>query len=96
MSKSEQWRARLREAVDRSWMKHAAIAREAGIAPATLSRILTGRSRRPGFALVVRIARAAGESIGWVLGERGYALSNHQRQRVRETLSILTEISHEE
>lgn len=92
MDSANRWRDRLREAVDRSWMKRSAIAREAGTAPETLSRILTGRSPNPGFDLVVRITHAAGESVGWVLGERGYCLSAEQVTRAREVAKVLRKV----
>src|ERR1044071_485087 len=92
MSKSEQsseWRTRLREAVDRSGKKHSAIARDAGIHPETLSRVLTSGMTRPSFDVVVRITHAAGESVGWVLGEPAFALSFEQRELLRRAAATI-------
>ena len=85
------WRARLRAAVQRSGRKHSAIARDAGIAPETLSRVLNYSHAHPGFETVARIAHAAGETVGWVLDERGYALSSAHVRRLREASAAIAE-----
>ena len=90
---SDLWRERLRNAVDRTGKKHAFIAEEAGIDPTTLSRILTGKMRNPGFLSVVRIAHAAGESIGWILGEYGYTISEEERDRLRDAAAALIDVT---
>jgi transcriptional regulator with XRE-family HTH domain len=66
---NDAWRARLREAIDRTNKKHSYIAECAGIAPVTLSRILTGVCAEPRFAAVVRLAHEAGVTVGWLLNE---------------------------
>jgi len=78
------WRKRLREACDRSPLKRDAIARKAGVRPETLSRIITGTLRHPSFESVVRLAHAAGENVGWLLAEPGYAFSEQERGRLRD------------
>ncbi len=50
------WRHRLRDAIDRSGLKHSLIALDAGITPETLSRILTSQHHRPSLDTVCRIA----------------------------------------
>ena len=82
------WRERLRMAVDRSGKKHSAIARDARIAPATLSRILNGKMT-PGFETVVRIARAVNENVGWLLDERGFSLSGDEQKQLRKVVRFL-------
>lgn len=76
---NDQWRERLRQAVKNraaiTWTKESVIAREAGIAPETLSRVLNKRHARPSFETVVRIALAAKESVAYLIGER--ALSTY-------------------
>jgi transcriptional regulator with XRE-family HTH domain len=65
MSQSEHpegWRARLRAAVDRSGKKHGLIAEDAGIAPATLSRVINGKHAHPRLEIVASIAHACGET----------------------------------
>jgi DNA-binding phage protein len=85
----ESWRARLRLAVERDGRKHAAIAWQAGIAPETLSRVLNGEHKRPQFGTIVRIAHAAGETIGWVLKEHGFDFSASEQARLLEAAEIV-------
>jgi SOS-response transcriptional repressor LexA len=87
--RQETWRDRLRAAIERTGRKHSAIARDAGIAPATLSRILTSAHVHPTLDTVVRVARAANENVGWLLDEPGFALSDEEQQLLRRTLAIL-------
>ena len=83
------WRERLRAAIDRSGKKHSAIARDAGIAPATLSRILTSAHLHPTFDAVVKIAHAVNENVGWLLDERGFALSADEQKQLRKVVRFL-------
>ena len=82
------WQERLRIAVDRSGKKHSAIARDAGVAPATLSRILNGKMT-PAFDTIVRIARAINENVGWLLNERGFSLSADEQKQLRKVVRFL-------
>lgn len=86
------WRERLRAAVDRSGRKHSDIAREAGVAPETLSRILTATHHRPTFDTIVRIARAMNENVGWLLDEHGFALSADEQKQLRKVVRFLDDI----
>jgi len=83
------WRKRLRTAVLASRRKHSAIAADAGIAPETLSRILNAAGAKPAFETVVKIAHAVNESVGWLLNERGFALSSEQEKTLAETVDFL-------
>ncbi|HYO75093.1 MAG TPA: S24 family peptidase [Thermoanaerobaculia bacterium] len=83
------WRERLRAAIDRSGKKHSVIAREAGLAPATLSRILTAAHMHPTFDAVVRLAHAVNENVGWLLDERGFALSADEQKQLRKVVRFL-------
>jgi phage repressor protein C with HTH and peptisase S24 domain len=83
------WRDRLRIAIDKSGKKHSAIAADAGITPATLSRILTAAHQRPTLDTVVRIARAINESIGWILDEPSFYLSSDDQRKLHEAVRIL-------
>ena len=56
--------------------------------PTTLSRILNQRTK-PSFEVVVRIARAAGENVGWLLEECGFALNHDERKQLRSVIQFL-------
>ena len=86
------WRARLRRAINRSGRKHSAVAWDAGIAPRTLSLILNGRML-PNFEIVVRITHAVGETVGWLLGEYGYSLSEQERGRLRAAAATIIDVT---
>jgi transcriptional regulator with XRE-family HTH domain len=81
----DDWRGRLREAIDSTGKKHAFIAEEAGIDPTTLSRILTGRIH-PRFGTVVGIVHICGESVGWLLDEYGFTYSKEERAQLQRPL----------
>jgi transcriptional regulator with XRE-family HTH domain len=85
------WRTRLRLAVELSGKKHSIIAEDAGITRATLSRILTGASQHPQFETVVRIAHAAGENVGWLLLEPRRGLSSGEAAMLRNVAAFLIE-----
>ena len=85
------WRARLREAVRRSGMKHSIIALDAGIAPETLSRVLNAKHGRPMFNTIVRITHATGHTVGWLLEERGYTLDPEQVKQLRKAAAIIAD-----
>lgn len=70
-------------------MKHAWVAMEAGITPATLSNILTGRTSDPSFSVVVAIARAVGEPLAAILDEPSQPLLESERDVLRHAVDIL-------
>jgi SOS-response transcriptional repressor LexA len=86
------WRERLRTAVERSGKKQSVIARDAGVAPETLSRILTAANHRPTFDTIVRIMRAMNENVGWLLDERGFALSSDEQKQLRKVVRFLDDM----
>jgi SOS-response transcriptional repressor LexA len=83
------WRERLRMAIEKSGKKHGAIAAEAGITAATLSRVLTAAHQNPTLDTIVRIARAIGENVGWILDEPNYVLSSDEQRKLHEAVRIL-------
>jgi transcriptional regulator with XRE-family HTH domain len=83
------WRERLRAAVNRSGKKHSVVARDAGIAPETLSRILNATHAQPAFDTIVRIARAVNETVGWILDERGFSLSSDEQKQLHKVVRFL-------
>jgi transcriptional regulator with XRE-family HTH domain len=70
-------------------MKHSIVAMDAQITPDSLSRLLTGESKRPAFQTVVNVAHACGASVGWLLEERGYEFSDEERTKLREAAVII-------
>lgn len=86
------WRERLRTAVERSGKKQSVIARDAGVAPETLSRILTAANHRPTFDTIVRIMAAVNENVGWLLNERGFALSSDEQKQLRKVVRFLDDM----
>jgi|ERR1051325_3733746 transcriptional regulator with XRE-family HTH domain len=89
----DDWRERLREAIVRSGKKQSAVAWEAGIDPCTLSRILTATMPNPSFRNVVRVTHAAGETVGWILGEYGYSISEEERKKLRDAAATIIEVT---
>ena len=87
------WRDRLRQAIDLTPWKHSAIAEAAGINPATLSRILTGRMPHPSFEIIVRLARVAHVRVGDLLGERSVELTETEADTVRRAREILKAVA---
>lgn len=85
---SDEWRDRLRKVVSESRLKQKAIARQAGIDPTTLSRILCSHLH-PRFGTVVRLARVLGVSVGWLLGEQAYHLSEQERRDLRRSIDAM-------
>lgn len=90
------WRDRLRQAISESGLPQTVIARRAGMAPETLSRILTGGHSRPQFSTIVRIARAVRASVGWLLQERGYAFSEEEVKQLRKAAAIIEAATRED
>jgi transcriptional regulator with XRE-family HTH domain len=82
---------RLKAAIAARGLKQSALAAEAGIPPETLSRILTRTTENPGIHTVSKIARVLGESVGSLLGERGFEITDADRERAREFVGWLTE-----
>ena len=87
------WLERLREAIDRTGKKHSTIAWDAGIDPTTLSNILRGKIKTPSFHNVVRVTHAAGETVGWLLGEYGFAFSGEERKRLRDAAATIIQMT---
>src|SRR5258708_8296224 len=83
------WRERLRDAITRSGMKHSIVALDAGITPETLSRTLTSTHQRPSLETITRIAHAANENVGWILGEVGFEMSADEWKTLSEFVRFL-------
>jgi DNA-binding phage protein len=87
------WLDRLRHAVRVSRKTQAEIARRAGLPEETVSRVMTGQSANPQLETIVCIAHAIDCTIGWLLEERGYAISADQVRRLRDAGAIIAEVT---
>jgi SOS-response transcriptional repressor LexA len=79
-------RARLRAAIDAKGLTQADVAEAADMPEETISRILTGATQEPGVFTIARIAHAIGETVGSLLGEKGFDLTAADQQYFREFL----------
>lgn len=86
------WRKRLRHAVDLTRRTHCSIAEDAGVNPETFSRVMSGKHAQPGFETVVRIIHAVGETVGWIIREPQATLSADDSARMREIVGFLDEL----
>ena len=87
------WRVRLRQAIRDSGKKQSAVALEAGMTPESVSRILSAVHARPSFESIAKIARAAGVSLGWIMEEPGFTLTDEQRAKVRTAGVLLLNLT---
>jgi hypothetical protein len=77
----------------RSGKKHSVVAWEAGINPATLSRILNAGHGSPALETVVRIIHAVDESVGALLcDEQGFALTTAETKQIQQSIQILHDV----
>jgi transcriptional regulator with XRE-family HTH domain len=83
------WQARLRYAVAKAGGKHYLIARDAGVAPETLSRLLNDPNQRPALATIEKIAHAVGVCVGWLLEEDDYRLTEADRRQLRAAAELI-------
>lgn len=79
-------RARLRAMIDAHGLTQTQVAERADIPAETLNRILTGATQDPGISTIARIAHGIGETVGSLLGEKGFDLDGSEQQRIREFL----------
>lgn len=68
------------------------VAAHAGIAPETLSRILSGNVRNPSFAVVERIVRAIGVSWSEVFDAPPLELSAGQMRQMRDAAELMVRL----
>jgi len=83
------WRRRLTRAIDLTRRTQNAIAEQAGVTPETLSRVINGIHKQPGFETVVRIIHATGETVGWLLREPQTFLSTDDSAQMRQFIDFL-------
>lgn len=96
MSEREPWRDRLRHALRQDRRKQSAVARQAGIDPSTLSRMLNGRLS-PRFETMIRLADTLGVPLSWIAGEEvtGFLLNRADLKALREVSDFLDKLSRE-
>ena len=87
------WQERLRQAVRASGAKQWLIAADIHMTQASVSRVLNGKHAQPSFETVVKIAHAAGVSVGWILEEPGFTLSDEHRAKLRSASMILLDLT---
>jgi DNA-binding phage protein len=87
------WRERLRQAVRASGKTQSAIAREVDMTQESVSRILSAHHVRPSFETVAKIAHASGVSVGWILREPGFVLTDEQRAKIRTAGMVLVNLT---
>ena len=90
---NDAWRWRLRDAINASGRTHADVARGAGVAPETLSRLLNDESSKPWLMTVVRIARELGITVGWLLNEREFRIGEAARAELRHAARRILELT---
>jgi SOS-response transcriptional repressor LexA len=66
------------------------LAEEAGISPEALSKIINGVTADPQLDTIVRIAHALGETVGSLLGEKGFDLDADDQQHLRSIIHWAT------
>lgn len=87
------WRVRLRQAVRKSGKTQTVVARECDLTPESLSRILSAEHARPSFQNIAKIANAAGVSLGWLMEEPGFTMTDEQRAKVRSVGVLLLNLT---
>jgi transcriptional regulator with XRE-family HTH domain len=73
---------RIRQLVDAKNLTHSWVATEAGITPATFSRILNGETVDPSFFTILRIAVVIDEPISAIAGDAPHIWSQEDLQRL--------------
>jgi transcriptional regulator with XRE-family HTH domain len=80
---------RLRQAIDATGRKQSWVAARANVPEETISRIVTGQSRNPQIATLMKIAPVVGVSVGWLLDERGAAVSAGDARTITAAIDVL-------
>ncbi len=61
--------------------------------PESVCSILSAQQVRPSFESIAKIARAAGASLGWIMEEPGFTLTDEQRAKVRTAGVLLLNLT---
>jgi transcriptional regulator with XRE-family HTH domain len=92
---NDAWRWRLRDAIDRTGRTDRDVARGAGLAPETLSRLLNDDRSKPWLVTVVRLARELGVTVGWLLGEQEFRIGAREREELRNAAHVILRLTGE-
>ena len=76
--------AAIRARLDVRGWNQAKLAEESGLSEVAISKIVTGVTADPQLDTITRIAHALGETVGALLGEKGFDLDAGEQQRLRE------------
>lgn len=75
--------SRLRDLMDERRLTYSQVAELSGVADETVGRIMRGDTGDPGIVTVAKIANGLGVTVGWILGEKGFEFSSHDRLELR-------------
>jgi transcriptional regulator with XRE-family HTH domain len=78
--------AAIRAKLDARGWNQARLAEESGVSEVAISKIVTGATADPQLETITRIAHALGETVGALLGEKGFDLDAAGQQRLRELI----------
>ena len=84
---------RLSQAIDATGEKQSWVAARANVPEETISRIVTGQSQNPQIGTLMKIAPVVGVTVGWLLGERGAAVSAAEAETIAATIEILRRLT---
>lgn len=83
---------RLQELLDERRLTQTRVAELAGLPNETVNRIVRGTTKNPGVYTMLKIARALGVTLGWLVGEKGFEFSPERRSELRRIISFLEEL----
>jgi transcriptional regulator with XRE-family HTH domain len=92
---NDAWRWRLRDAIDRTGRTDRDVARGAGLAPATLSRLLNDDRSKPWLLTLVRLASELGVTVGWLLNEPEFRIGEREREQLRDAVHVILRLTGE-
>lgn len=83
---------RLRELLQERGLTQTRVAELADLPNETVNRIVLGTTKNPGVYTMLKIARALGVTLGWLVGEKGFEFSPDRRGELRRIISFLQDL----